>query len=157
MRHSAAVPEDEWPGDDRSRPLTKRGREVARQVARRLAEMGADLDIVLSSPYVRATQTAAIVAKIAASVDVPALDERLVPGFGVGELREILAQHSDAAALMLVGHESDFSVVIGEIIGGGRVTMKKAGVALVDVSSPPLPEGRLVWLATPAVLVGSKG
>ena len=153
MRHAAAAPEEGWAGDDESRPLTKRGREVTLKVARWLAAIGARPDLVLTSPYVRAVQTAAIVAESAAGVDVPVLDERLVPGFGISELREMLEAHASAGALMLVGHESDFSVVIGELIGGGRVTMKKASVALVDIPGPPLASGRLVWLVTPSLLV----
>ena len=84
----------------------------------------------------------------------PRQDERLVPGFDLPAFREILEEVSGARSLMLVGHESDFSVVIGQVIGGGRVVMKKAGVALVDVPDPSMPSGRLVWLLAPALLPG---
>jgi phosphohistidine phosphatase len=53
---------------------------------------------------------------------------------------------------MLVGHEPDFSRTISALIGGGRVVMKKGGLARVDVESIDPPDGELVWLVTSKTL-----
>ena len=154
MRHGQAASSDEWTGDDRSRPLVAHGENVVTRVARRLAEVGVRPDIVITSPYLRALQTATIAVQTMGVGSSPRQDERLVPGFDLAAFREMLEEVSGARSLMLVGHESDFSVVIGQVIGGGRVVMKKAGVALVEIPDPSKPSGRLVWLLAPALLPG---
>jgi phosphohistidine phosphatase SixA len=53
-----------------------------------------------------------------------------------------------------VGHEPDLSLTIAELIGGGRVDMKKGGLARVDVRGPGLDGGVLAWLLTPSQLAG---
>jgi phosphohistidine phosphatase len=53
---------------------------------------------------------------------------------------------------MLVGHEPSFSQVIGQLIGGGRIVMKKGGLARVDVNSIDTLPGELVWLLAPKML-----
>jgi phosphohistidine phosphatase len=55
---------------------------------------------------------------------------------------------------MLVGHEPDFSRTIADLIGGGRVVMKKGGLARVDLESVDPPSGALVWLLAPKVMTG---
>jgi len=65
---------------------------------------------------------------------------------------EILQAYPEAKALMLVGHEPDFSQLIGELIGGGRVTCKKGSLACVELNNTSL-QGELVWLVPPSVLV----
>jgi phosphohistidine phosphatase SixA len=51
---------------------------------------------------------------------------------------------------MVVGHEPDFSSVIGQLIGSGSVVMRKGGLARVDITNPM--RGELVWLLTPQLL-----
>ena len=55
---------------------------------------------------------------------------------------------------MLVGHEPDFSLVIGQLMGGGRVVLKKGGLACVDVYGGSSGSAELLWLATPQLLIG---
>ena len=70
-------------------------------------------------------------------------------------LRErIAAERPEAAELMVVGHEPEFSATIAELIGGGFVDMKKGGLARVDVGGPGLEDGVLAWLLTPSQLAG---
>jgi len=81
-----------------------------------------------------------------------AVDDRLSPGFGPEELGGIFREHRAASALMLVGHEPDFSSTVAACIGGGRIEFKKGGLARVDFESPHSLSGTLVWLLPPRVL-----
>ncbi len=82
-------------------------------------------------------------------IETPAL----APGFTGRQLRDLLRQYPAAKAIMLVGHEPDFSTTIAQLIGGGRVAMKKGGLARVDLDSLDPPRGELIWLIAPTVLI----
>ena len=152
LRHGLA----DWPNWDRARdderPLTDEGVEKMKVEAKAIALLGLALDAIVSSPYARATQTAEPVAR-RLNLDV-IKDEALAPGFDVDRLRQVLARYPDAKAVMLVGHEPDFSRTIADLIGGGRVVMKKGGLARVDLESVDPPSGALVWLLAPKVMTG---
>jgi phosphohistidine phosphatase len=153
LRHGLAWERETWTGDDALRPLTKKGENSLAAIAETLFGLGLGLDLILASPYVRAYQTAVIVAKRMQKMDVLVQDSRLAPGFGLAELAEILKDHKDANCIMLVGHEPDFSQTVSGLIGGGNLVFKKAGLARVDLSSHAPPEGELIWLIPPKVLV----
>jgi phosphohistidine phosphatase len=152
LRHGLASEREEWTGDDLQRPLTEEGKERMRREATTMAKLGLDLDQIIASPLVRAYQTAEIVARQLHLLDKLIKDERLAPGFGIDQLAQVLRAYSTATALMLVGHEPDFSETIRRLIGGGRVECKKGSLARVDVSDPLSPQGNLVWLLPPKVL-----
>ena len=80
------------------------------------------------------------------------LDKRLSPGFGTDQLVHILDQHSKGAALILVGHEPDFSETIRQVIGGGRLVVKKGGLVCVELQDGKPLKGKLEWLLPPQVL-----
>lgn len=152
LRHGLAVQSEQWDGDDRGRPLTEEGvRKMARE-AKALARLDLGLDRILTSPLVRARQTAELVAGELGLADGCVEDERLAPGFAVPDLVRILQAYPRSAALMLVGHEPDFSRVIGRLIGGGNVECRKGGIARVDLPDPASPFGTLVWLIPPKAL-----
>ncbi len=152
LRHGIASREH-WNGLDSERPLTEEGVEQMQRLAGLFAKLETGVCKILTSPYTRARQTAEIAAP---ALDILAQevisDERLCPGFGTGELRAILAEYSNCKALMLVGHEPDFSHVIGHVIGGGRITVKKASLIRVDLIDDDVLAGELVWLLTPKAL-----
>jgi phosphohistidine phosphatase len=110
------------------------------------------LDVILTSPLVRAHQTAEIVAEALGPGARLATDPRLAPGFNLKQLRALLAAHRGPAALMLVGHEPDFSQTISHLIGGGRLDVKKGALALVELEDRAAAAGRLVWLIPPRAL-----
>ncbi len=105
LRHGDAGLRSAWTGDDAQRPLTTEGRKQVRLVAKRLTHLGVKPDVILTSPYARAVQTAAITAKVLGLEDGVAVEPALQPGFDVAELPPIVRAHAGAAALMLVGHE----------------------------------------------------
>jgi len=152
LRHGLAGDRGEWTGDDFERPLTEEGKKRMAREAATLVKMSLDLDMILTSPLVRAYQTAEIVAQHMNRTDKLVQDERLSPGFGSNRLAKILKTFPEAQALMLVGHEPDFSQVIGDLIGGGRLTCKKGSLACVELTGRSL-RGDLVWLIPASVLV----
>lgn len=153
LRHGRAASRAEWRGEDRLRPLTPEGEAAVAREAATLAAMDLGFAAVVTSPLERARRTAEIV--VAALDGVPLeQDERLAPGFDLAALRAVVAEHGAPKALMLVGHEPDFSRVVGALIGGGRVVCKKGGLARVDVADGGLGEGELVWLLPPSRLGG---
>ncbi len=149
FRHGPAGAKSEWQGPDAERPLTDDGRAVVAQVATLLAGAGVTVDAVLSSPLTRARETAEIAAAVLGCPDRLTHDERLAHGFDRKRLATIVAEHAGAQTLMLVGHEPEFSAVIGQVTGGS-VVVKKAGVARVDIDEQTT-RGTLVWLLPPRV------
>ena len=148
LRHGIADWPDWDPARDHERPLTKDGMKKMKEQARALADLDLKIDAILSSPYTRAYQTADIIAG-RLSLDVKT-EPLLAPGFNSDKLAEIARSFADDQALLLVGHEPNFSMVIAELIGGGRVQLKKGALARVDVNREL--QGELVWLLQPKLL-----
>lgn len=117
-----------------------------------MAALPLALDVVITSPLVRARQTAAIVADALKMRERLLEDERLGLDFSPSRLIGILQEHRKANAIMLVGHEPSMSETISHLVGGARITFKKGGLARVDVPDPSSLEGELVWLIPPKVL-----
>jgi phosphohistidine phosphatase len=143
LRHGEA----DWPGwtePDDERPLTDFGKKEVRQVAKFLDRLNVNPDLIVSSPLPRALQTAEVATEQLKTK--LRQDEALEPGFGISELSTLLKRHH-SKALMLVGHEPDFSSVISALTGG-FIKMSKAGIALVDLD-PETEKGRLLWLFPP--------
>jgi phosphohistidine phosphatase len=152
LRHGKAESRSEWTGDDADRPLTPAGEEAMRREAEALRALDLALDIIVTSPLARARRTAEIAADGLGLRGRLVEDERLAHGFDVRRLEQLLAAHGGAEAVMVVGHEPDFSATVGELIGGGEIVMKKGGLARVDVTAPVAGGGELVWLLTPPLL-----
>jgi phosphohistidine phosphatase len=150
LRHGEADWPD-WNKPDDERPLTKHGKKQVREVAKFLDRLNVRPNLVVTSPLPRAAQTAEIAADyLKAKLRK---DELLAPGFGMSELRTVLKRHH-AKALMLVGHEPDFTTVISGLTGAS-LKLSKAGVALLDVN-PEFEEGKLLWLFPPKFARKSK-
>jgi phosphohistidine phosphatase len=120
LRHGEA--EDTEPDFDRR--LTEKGRRQSRNAGLALAALDVQIELCLSSPKVRARETAELACE-ALGVEV-ALDDRLAGGRF--DPRDVTAGLDD---VLLVGHEPDFSDAIAELTGG-RVDIKKGGLAAVD-------------------------
>ena len=145
LRHGEA----DWPGwtkPDDERPLTDFGKKEVRQVGKFLNRLKVKPNLIVTSPLPRALQTGEAAAEQLKTK--LRRDEALEPGFGITELRSVLKRHH-SKALMLVGHEPDFSSVISALTGAS-LKLSKAGVALVDFD-PEIEKGRLLWLFPPKV------
>lgn len=150
LRHGLA----DWPNwnkPDDERPLTDEGFERMKAQAKALKRLGLAPDLIAASPLVRAQQTAQLVAdRFDLTVNVTPL---LAPGFDLKKLSAIVRDLPTVKELIVVGHEPDFSTTISALIGGGRVVMKKGGLARVEVFSTEPLAGQLVWLLAPKVMV----
>jgi phosphohistidine phosphatase len=118
--------------------------------ARGLRKLGLKLDVLLSSPLVRARATAEIVAR-ELGFELR-LTDALAPGCDTGRIFGLLGEHRAAERVMFVGHEPDFSAIVGRLTGGSRVELKKGGLARVDIEVLEDGAGTLVWLLTPKIL-----
>jgi phosphohistidine phosphatase len=130
LRHGDA--EDTEPDFDRR--LTQKGRRQSRNAGLALAALGVHIELCLSSPKVRARETAELACDVL-GVEV-SLDERLTGG-----RLDPLDVTAGVDDVLLVGHEPDCSNAIAQLTGG-RVDMKKGGLAAVD-------QGELVGLLRP--------
>jgi phosphohistidine phosphatase len=152
FRHGPAGWAGEWHGGDADRPLTDKGRILTERVGLRLAEAGVGVDLIVTSPYARALQTAEIVAEALGTTSRLELDDQLQPGFDLSALGRILERWNDVGRLMLVGHEPSFSTVIGQLIGSADLVIKKSSIAMVEVPDPPVARGTLRMLVPPSLL-----
>jgi len=151
LRHGQSVGRSAWKGPDGERPLTEEGRGALAHEAATLLRLGLKPDVIVSSPLVRARETAEIVAGGLGAGDRVVVDDRVAEWFGVRRLRKVLREHGDIKRIMLVGHEPDFSTIIGKLTGG-RVVCTKGSLARVDVDAADAGTGELVWLLQAEVL-----
>jgi phosphohistidine phosphatase len=124
---------------DSERPLTDKGREQSRAAGAALAALGVELDACLTSPKVRAADTARIACEQLGDLE-PQVEPKLAGGpFDAVELAAGLGEE-----VLLVGHEPDFSDAVRSLTGA-RVDLKKGGLAAVR-------DGELVVLMRPREL-----
>jgi phosphohistidine phosphatase len=159
LRHGIAG-DPESPGylDDSKRPLTKEGRKKMRRIARAMRSMKLEFDLIISSPFLRAKETAGIVHKIFGNKMPLRSSPKLEPCAPypklIRELPRILGKNR---SILLVGHEPFLSAFISGLMSGNaecRIEMKKGG--LCKVSADRLGRGqhwKLEWLLTPAQLL----
>jgi phosphohistidine phosphatase len=154
VRHAIAEPRGaDWPDDD-LRPLTGAGARKMKQVVRGLARLDADVELILTSPLVRARQTAEIISRwLPSRPDVETLPA-LAPGHTPAATMRALAAATDAGAVLLVGHEPDLGALVAWLIDARRpVAFKKGGACRVDSSRWPMgPRSDLRWFMPPSVL-----
>jgi phosphohistidine phosphatase len=150
LRHAEA--EEQRPGrPDEGRELTEKGQQQAQRAAEWMKAQGIEVEAIISSPLLRAVQTARPVAE--------ALGKAVVTDQRVAGLRltaeavaDLARQYEVGERLLLVGHEPDMSELIAELTRG-QVEVKKAAVALVSGASVTPGGGVLRWLV-PSKLQG---
>lgn len=150
LRHADAG-QPGGPQDDARRPLSDRGIGQAERLAVHLALVGFKPDAVVSSPRLRALQTAEIVAG-ALRMDVR-VEDRLGETLGLADVERLLADAGNPQRPVLVGHDPDFSALLSTLVGGHEVPLRKGALARVDVERPIAPGGgTLRWLLPPELL-----
>ncbi|GAC1655545.1 MAG: phosphohistidine phosphatase SixA [Vulcanimicrobiaceae bacterium] len=120
--------------------------------AKTFAQMQLDLDVIVTSPLVRAKETAAIVAEELGLQNRLVEDARLGGGLNVRSLAAILNEYAEKHAIALVGHEPGMSQSVRDLTGA-RVDFKKGAFALVTLPDPRALRGTLAWLIPPKVLL----
>ena len=151
VRHGIA--EERGPGwpDDTLRPLTQRGKSRFSRAAVGFAQLEGPPDRILTSPLVRARQTAELLSLAADGAPVETIDA-LSPGEKPAALFAKL-RRLKADRIALVGHEPDLGGVAAVLLGASRpLPFKKGGRCRIDVEWQGEPEGTLVWFLSPAAL-----
>lgn len=140
---------------DADRPLTDKGRRRMRQAAAGLRSEAGPLERILSSPLLRARQTAEILAHGHPGASV-SITEQLSPGGALPSLVEALASVTRGGTVALVGHEPDLGKLIALLLCGDKqatIPLKKGGAALLDFPRrPAIGDGTLLWLLRPGQL-----
>ena len=154
IRHGVAEERgDAWP-DDAKRPLTEKGMASMRKEARGLARLGVVLDVVLSSPLVRARQTAELVAGGLEPRPPIVSVESLTPDGSYAAVVADLEKHVRKCRIGIVGHEPAIGELAARLIGSQHsFEFKKGAVCRIDLEAiPPSGPGNLRWLLTPKIL-----
>ena len=156
FRHGPAGERDplRWP-DDRRRPLTEKGVARTRAAARGLVTLETSIRLVLTSPLVRAMQTAELLAAECERAGAPETLDALRPGASWHAALARLQEAPADATVALVGHEPDLGKLAGVMLFGApaALPLKKAGACLIDFEERPEPgAGLLHSFLTPRML-----
>jgi phosphohistidine phosphatase len=154
IRHAVAEERgDAWP-DDSKRPLTEEGTSRLRKSARGLVRLGVDFDVILTSPFVRARQTADAVASVYDPRPHIVTAESLAPGGAYHALIAELEKQARRTRIALVGHEPGLGELAARLTGSRHpLEFKKGALCRIDVEAlPPTGPGTLRWLLTPRIM-----
>jgi phosphohistidine phosphatase len=139
-------------GSDAERALTPKGRQKLRQVMRLVRAAAVRPSVILTSPLLRAVQTAEVAAAIFAYRREVVRTNALLPTASPQEVWQELRSRKNEPELLLIGHEPLLSQVVGYLLGapGLRVELKKAGLVRIQIERfTPAPSGTLQWFLTP--------
>lgn len=163
IRHGIAADKGNY-ADDEQRPLVAKGFKRTREVAHRLLAGGLEFDLILSSPLVRAYQTAEILKQVGLTKTITAF----APLKPSGEIEQCLRwlqqyqleNYNSERKLALVGHQPDLSNWAEMLLGGSinhQIVLKKAGI--IGLTLPrigtPISRSTLFLLTSPKWLIGS--
>jgi phosphohistidine phosphatase len=152
LRHAIAVQRGTagYPNDDR--PLTDDGKDKMEKAAKGIAEIVDDVDAILTSPLIRAHDTARIAARALGAEQKIEVCKELLPGGSLKGLLAFLSKFKALNSIMLVGHEPDLGYVASALLGSEKpvVEFKKGALCAVEVSTlPPRSSGKLIWHLQP--------
>lgn len=157
IRHGLAGQHGDYENDT-DRPLTAEGTRKTHQVAKRFDELGLKFDLMLTSPLVRAKQTAAILKDVGLTKHLET-SAYLAPG---GNLQDwvnwLESWKASEKSLALVGHEPDLSAWAERLLWGessGKLRLKKTGAIglTLPLSGSPISNSQLFWLTPPRFLI----
>jgi phosphohistidine phosphatase len=153
-RHANAGARDpaQWP-DDRDRPLTAKGRKVQGDVSRFLRKRDLAPSLVLTSPWVRAVQTAEILVEIAGVGQPPVACEPLADDPDLIQLQDCLGNQSPNATVAMVGHSPWMEDLASVLLGGSstsiRIDFPKSGVLGMELERLEPGAGELRFFLRP--------
>lgn len=154
LRHAHAGDSSKWDGPDSERPLSPKGRRQAERLGSFLAERGFAPDAIVTSPKLRALQTAQLVGDalgIAVSVD-----DRLAGPLEPDDVGDI-AERVGGTSVVLVGHDPDFSDLCAALSGTEFLPMRKGTLARIDMALPVAPGGGILRWLVPPELIAERG
>lgn len=159
IRHGIAAERGTY-AEDAQRPLIAKGRNKTTKVANRLRLMGIEFDLILSSPLVRAYQTADILKQVGLAKTIEIV-EPLKPGGEIESWLQWLQPYQlkhPQGKIALVGHQPDLSNWAEMLLGGSiknQIVLKKAGVIGIELPQIGIPISRstLFLLTSPKWLI----
>ncbi|WP_416672734.1 phosphohistidine phosphatase SixA [Egbenema bharatensis] len=159
IRHGIATERGTYANDD-ERPLTDAGIRKTKRVAKRLYELDIRFDLILTSPLVRARQTAEILQTLGLSKHLEPSPYLAPAGSFTDWLNWLESWRSNGGTqLAIVGHEPDLGEWAEQLVWGEpkqRLVVKKAGVMgiLIPQTGNPVGRSELFWLTPPRLLLG---
>jgi phosphohistidine phosphatase len=151
LRHGIA--EDQEPGgSDAERALTNEGKKKLREILRVAQKADVSPELIISSPYVRAVETAEIAMEILGYKEALAKSKVLIPSSDPKPIWEEVRAHKNVSELMLVGHEPLLSALTGYLLGAPslQVDLKKGAIVRMDFDTfTAQPRGVLKWMLVP--------
>jgi phosphohistidine phosphatase len=157
VRHAIAAERGEkWP-DDSERPITHEGAARMRGVVQGLAALQVEPDVVITSPLVRAVETAEILVKGVTSTPRLVTSPAFGPGGSPSGMAGALSSLGKGKSMAVVGHEPGLGEFAAWLLGARHpLPFKKGGVCRIELSEwPPVARGgTLIWFATPKMLRG---
>jgi phosphohistidine phosphatase len=154
IRHGIAAERGEQYPDDSKRPLTSQGISRLKQEAKGLDELDVSIGVFLTSPLVRAKQTADVLAEGMKGHPPVITTDSLAPAGATAAVMQEISKHLRKGSIALVGHEPNMGELAARLIGGrAPIEFKKGAVCRIDFDVPP-PKGigMLRWFLTPKML-----
>lgn len=156
IRHGIAVKPEDWEGSEENRPLTEKGKKRVRQAAAGLVALGCKPTHLISSPFVRAYDTARLLRAVVCPTLTVETREELAVGSSSDQVVAMLRALPEESVVVCVGHEPLLGEVAGMLLCGKATpgfSLKKAGAALIRFSGGPKPgQGLLRWWLQPMQL-----
>ncbi len=150
LRHGIA--EDTAKGGDAQRALTEEGRKKMKDAAAGFARLDPKIDVIFSSPLVRAAQTAEIVARAIQYNGRIERMEQLSPGYSSDSVTQRIRSLKKVESVILSGHEPNCSQLASFLIGETGLEFKKGAICLIETESCDAGSGTLIWHLSPQVL-----
>ena len=154
VRHAIAAERGSDYPDDSKRPLTNDGISRFKKEAKALAALDVDVDVVISSPLVRAKQTADILAQALPTKPPVTVSDALAPAGTPAAVFQELSKHMRKGRIALVGHEPNIGELAARLINSRTpLPFKKGAVCRIDFEVfPPKGTGQLIWSVPPKIL-----
>lgn len=152
LRHAIAAERGSAAYADDDRPLTEEGKAKMSKAAKGLSSVITDIDVILTSPLVRAHDTARIAARALRAESKVEVCKELSPGSSMKHLMTYLAKFRGLNNMMLVGHEPDLGIIASLLLGSESsvIEFKKGSLCCIDISTlPPRSKGTLIWHLQP--------
>lgn len=152
LRHAIAAERGSAAYVDDDRPLTEEGKDKMSKAAKGMASLIDDIDVILTSPLIRAHDTARIAARALRAESKLQVCKELAAGSSVKSLMTYLAKFRGLNSMMLVGHQPDLGFIASLLLGSANsiIEFKKGSLCCIEVSTlPPRSTGTLIWHLQP--------
>ena len=153
LRHASAGQPLASPKKDEKRALDKEGIEQCGYVGRALAALDVQVDVIISSPLKRSTQTAALVGNEMGHEGKLQIEAALRPQASFADFRKMLDKYASQEAVLVVGHNPNLSEFLGRLVSQtgceASLDLRKGAVARVELRRN---SGSLHWCLTPKIL-----